>query len=61
MTDMEQENYIRSLKYMNVLKELERINFASLKNGSIELHKDIYGNLSVIVEHITTSLTRRGN
>lgn len=51
LTELEQEEFVRSIKYQMLLKELENINFPSIKGGSIEIHKDRHGNVSAIIVH----------
>lgn len=51
MTEEEQQQFLLFTKYQKILEELERVHFYEMKGGSIELHKDRYGNLSTIVQH----------
>ena len=48
MTIMEQEQYVRMMKYYNVVIELDRIDFYSMKNCRVEINKDRDGNLSAV-------------
>ena len=52
MDDDAAAQYVTMLKYWNVIDELNRIDFFSMKNGKVELHKDGLGNLALVVQHI---------
>lgn len=56
MTIMEQEQYVKLIKYFNVCVELDKIDFFKMKGGSVELHKDRHGNLSTVIQHIHRQL-----
>jgi hypothetical protein len=59
MDDEAARQYVTMLKYWPVIKELDKLDFYKLKNGSVELHKDYLGNLSSIKEHKLISLARQ--
>lgn len=61
MDDEAAAQYVLMLKHWHVIKELDRQGFYELKNGSIELHKDRLGNLSTVIKHEHSYLTRQGN
>jgi hypothetical protein len=48
MTIMEQEQYVKLMKYYNVVQELDKIDFYSMKEGSVTIYKDRLGNISAI-------------
>ena len=56
MTIMEQEQYVKLMKYYNVVCELDRIDFYGMKGGKVELHKDRHGNLSAVIHTIHKQL-----
>lgn len=58
MTVMEQEQYVKLMKYYNVVQELDRLKFYEMKEGSITIYKDVKGNLSAIHKTEVTSYNR---
>ena len=58
MDDEAAAQYVTMLKYWHVIKVLDEHDFYDLRNGSMELHKDRIGNLSTVIKHEHSFLTR---